>query len=149
MANIIIIDSDVEIAHLIKTALTRGGHYTHFYNTSKNETLLPKLNDYDLIISDATMAFRNGLDISLRTRKIITPIVLLTGGTSYHPHEIAYIEKFIDKISLLGTSAILTKPIRNYDLISTVDMLLDVSNLDFIKTTDRSFRNNPAQAHAH
>ncbi|MEG0339524.1 MAG: response regulator transcription factor [Oscillospiraceae bacterium] len=81
MPRIIVIDDDIAICKMIKTALTRDGHIV----TTKNSAVSVSEKDFknaDLIILDIMMPIVDGITFCRENRKIIDcPILFLTAKT--------------------------------------------------------------------
>ncbi len=78
---ILVVDDEVQIAHMLQEALSLEGYAVDIaYNGEEGESLAESV-PYDLIILDILLPVKNGFDVcrSLRSKKVETPVLLLTG----------------------------------------------------------------------
>jgi DNA-binding response OmpR family regulator len=111
MANILAIDDEQGILDLIKTALTREGHYITTVNDPTN-IKVEQYAKYDLIILDVMMPQMDGFQICKNIRDFVDcPILFLTAKT---------MEEDIVKGLTVGGDDYITKPFGVGELRSRV-----------------------------
>jgi len=119
MAKILVIDDDQDILDFITTCL-KDKHET---NTALNGELgiyACEEDEYDLIITDIFMPFRDGLDIIREAIKLY-PDIKIIAMTSHHGE--GYTD-YLKAAEAIGATAQLCKPFTADDLISAVDTTL-------------------------
>lgn len=119
MANILVLDDDVQILDLISNALTKSGHFVKKLNNPK-DIFKQDLKFYHLIILDIMMPEIDGFEICSSIRKLVdSPILFLTAKTE---------EKDIIKGLGIGADDYLTKPFGITELRARVEAHLRREN---------------------
>jgi len=115
MANIMIVDDEVEILELIEAYLTGDGHTVYKYENPL-EALVSPLEHIDLAVLDVMMPDMDGLTLCRKIReKHIFPIIMLTAK-----------DRDTDKISglLLGADDYMIKPFNPLELLARINAQL-------------------------
>lgn len=115
--NILIIEDNVDIAHLVKINL-RGKHMQVDHAADGEKGLkLALTGRYQLVILDLMLSGVDGMDICriMRSKKIFTPVLMLTAKTSE-----------LDRVLGLevGADDYLTKPFSVPELVARVNAIL-------------------------
>lgn len=108
---ILFVDDEESIVELAKRAITRRGYkVAGFTNSSEAiESFKEALDDYDLIITDATMPEQTGIDLIKRARLVSpsTPIILCSGNVD---------DALREKALTLGVEEVIVKPYTSREL---------------------------------
>ena len=119
MANILVIDDEPHIVHVVALKLRNAGHTVVTAGDGAEGLELATAGDYDLIITDIQMPYLTGIELSHklaehRTTKNVPIIVLTARGYK------------LDNESLDGTSikAILSKPFSPREVLGHVEEIL-------------------------
>ncbi|WP_456395307.1 response regulator transcription factor [Desulfurobacterium sp.] len=116
---IAVVEDDMEIANILKLALSREGYKVRVFNTSEKllNDIIEYRQNYDLIILDVMLPGMEGRDACklLRERNIHTPVLILTALSSED-----------DKVKGLDSGAddYLTKPFSIKELLARARALL-------------------------
>jgi DNA-binding response OmpR family regulator len=114
---ILVIEDEKKVASFIKKGLEEEYYIVDTAHNGKDGFELGLSGDYDLIILDLMLPFKDGISITrdLRAHNIITPILLLTAK-----------DKIQDKVEGLdaGADDYLTKPFAFEELIARARALL-------------------------
>ncbi|WP_457569846.1 response regulator transcription factor [Desulfurobacterium sp.] len=116
---IAVVEDDMEIANILKLALSREGYKVRVFDTSEKllNNIIEYQQDYDLIILDVMLPGMEGRDACklLRDRKIDVPVLILTALSGED-----------DKVKGLDSGAddYLTKPFSIKELLARVRALL-------------------------
>jgi two-component system copper resistance phosphate regulon response regulator CusR len=114
---ILIVDDEKEIILFLKSNLNASGFVVDKASSGKKGLSLAENNSYDIIILDLNLPDLDGFEICkiLRTKKIMTPILVLSGNNNTE-----------NKIKLLnsGVDDYMTKPFALEELIARVNALL-------------------------
>ncbi|WP_456426564.1 response regulator transcription factor [Desulfurobacterium sp.] len=116
---IAVVEDDIEIANILKLALSREGYKVRVFDTSEKllNNIIEYRQAYDLIILDVMLPGMEGRDACrlLRDRKIDVPVLLLTALSGED-----------DKVKGLDSGAddYLTKPFSIKELLARVRALL-------------------------
>ncbi|MDD3342990.1 MAG: response regulator transcription factor [Sulfurospirillaceae bacterium] len=124
---ILIIEDDLKIASFIKKGLNEEGFIVDTAQDGEEGLYLCEQYKYDLILLDWMLPKLNGRQVcnSLREKKIVTPILMLTAKNSVE-----------DRIAGLecGADDYLGKPFVFLELVARVKSLLRRSSYQFIET---------------
>lgn len=117
MINIGLVEDDLKIGSLLKTALMENGYQTKLFNSSSDAFPFLTNQDYDLWILDIMMPGINGLSLcsNIRSANSKIPILMLTAlGT------------VDDKVTGLqaGADDYLVKPFHLKELLARIEALL-------------------------
>ena len=121
--NVLIIEDDPMIAKSLSLALTDEGHHSNICGTAEEGYFAARdhFNDgisaYDAIILDINLADGDGIKLSktLRSNKISTPVLVVSGRTST-----------TDKVVALrsGADGYLTKPFDRQELVANLTAIV-------------------------
>ncbi len=118
---VLLIEDDSTMAKSIEMMLDGEGFYVYSTDLGEEGLHLGKLYDYDIIILDLNLPDMHGYDVlkKLRTSKIETPILILSGMTESD-----------DKVRGLGFGAddYLTKPFDKEELIARLRAIVRRAN---------------------
>ncbi|MBM6860607.1 response regulator transcription factor [Clostridium saudiense] len=122
MEHVLLVDDDILIQKALKTALARDQINTTAVTSGNEALLLLKKHSYDTIIVDLIMPDIDGFELirQIRSNKIFTPIIILSGREEEH-----------NKILGLGLGAddYLTKPFSINLLVSKIKAFYRRSNI--------------------
>lgn len=115
MADILIVDDDVELCLLLKQCLENDGYKVHILHNGK--VVLGLIKNMDLVILDVMLPGENGFDVLKKIRNTSNIPVLMLSAKSGE----------MDKVIGLRTGAddYLTKPFGLSELIARVDNLVE------------------------
>ncbi len=122
MANILVIDDEVEIRTIIKMLLTVDGHAVDTAKDGKEGLKLAGKSSYHLVITDIIMPELDGLEVlqSLRKAFMGMAIIVITGGSPK-----VDVKTLHNAATIMGADRVLLKAL-NYDLLrSTVNELVE------------------------
>lgn len=124
LANIVVIDDDIDVAKVIENMLSSAGHTVILAEGDILKAL--QSDDVDLVISDLFMPDINGLEVILSVREHIPtlPIILITGGGRQFPMRGDGISDLIESAKMFGATEFLFKPFRKHELLGVVDRLI-------------------------
>lgn len=124
MAKILVVDDNADLGYLLQTFISAVGHDVTLCGDSR--TALDTLHDtaFDLVITDMFMPDRDGLEILRESKRVSpsTPVLAMSGGSTLFPS--------FDPLRCahqLGAVAILPKPFRRSDLISSIEAALNTA----------------------
>jgi DNA-binding response OmpR family regulator len=114
---ILIVDDDEPLVKILSLRLSRLNHSVDGVTTAAAGFELGLNGRYDLIILDVLMPKRSGLEIcsDLRSRGVITPILMLTGKTD---------KKSVVECLEAGADDYLTKPFSQEELVARINALV-------------------------
>ena len=114
---ILIVEDEKKIAGLIKRGLKEEGYASDIASDGVEGEFLATTNQYDVIILDVMLPKMDGIALckSLRSRKIATPIIMVTA-----------LEAVSDKVKGLDSGAddYLTKPFAFEELLARIRVLM-------------------------
>jgi len=130
MANILVVDDEVEVGAVIRRVLERAGHTVSVANNATAGLDAVVRQSPDVVITDVIMPKVNGVELIkvLRERYPGIRVIAISGGGSFGP--VAYKPDAISTHAYLaaareaGAEVILTKPFDLTDLIAAVRRLL-------------------------
>jgi DNA-binding response OmpR family regulator len=113
---ILIVEDDPNIADVIRRGLVAQHYSVDVAGDGRRGEELALVNDYDLIILDILLPFKDGRDVcqSLRTKEIATPILMLTA--------LGEVEDKIHGLDI-GADDYMTKPFHFGELLARVRSL--------------------------
>ena len=116
---IIVLDDDTTILEVTKDALENEGYDVTIISNSLNLTEYLTKTEYDLLITDIYMPFKEGIEIIQEVPKISpgTKIIAMSGGMGYG--DILTIAKG------LGSDRVLYKPFKVEELIETTESVFN------------------------
>lgn len=118
MANIIIIDDDIDICQLLDRFFKRNGHETNFFTTGKKALEYLKTHPADLAFCDYRLPDTDGKEVLKQIKELnpTTQVIIITG---YSDVKIA-----VDVIKH-GAFDYVTKPLLPEEILMTVEKALD------------------------
>ena len=120
MANILLVDDDIEILNVLTKSLEREQHTV--VCADNGNTAMKKLQDFqpDLIITDLIMPEKEGLELIQEIRRLKTNIkmIAMSGGNRIDA------ENFLHMAKLLGADITLEKPFSRASLMEAVECLI-------------------------
>jgi len=123
---ILIIEDDKKIVNFLKKGLQEEGYIVDFSLDGEDGLYLASTSDYNLILLDIMLPFKNGVEICkiLRKSNINTPIIMLTAKDSIE-----------DKIKGLdiGANDYLAKPFSFSELLARIRVQLRSKNTQELK----------------
>jgi two-component system cell cycle response regulator CpdR len=127
MADILLIDDEIDILESMTKVLSREGHNIHSVAAAAEGLTYMTEKNLDLVITDLIMAGVNGVDVIKHIREAYpeTKVIAISGGgnfgsAAYQPNAItttAYLEAAADA----GADAVLTKPFERSKLVEIVE----------------------------
>ncbi len=120
MANILVVDDEIDIRLMLKRMLQRDKHNVSLADDGK--TALKMLNEEqpDILITDLIMPDKEGIETIVEVRKKypVIKIIAISGGGRMGPTNYLRLAKSI------GADYTFTKPFRQDDLLNAVNDLL-------------------------
>jgi two-component system, cell cycle response regulator CtrA len=114
---VLLIEDDALVAKAVKLTLADDGVVVHATSMGEEGVSLAKLYDYDAILLDLNLPDLCGQEVlkQLRTAKVTTPVMVLSGQIDTHT-----------KVRALdaGADDYITKPFHNYELTARVRALV-------------------------
>jgi two-component system response regulator RegX3 len=135
MPSVLVIDDEAAIRDSIQQVLEKRGYTVSTADNGADGVDSFLRDGADLIIADIMMPRSDGIAVIRRIRSTHaeTPIIAITGGGNFQPAgynpESALVEGFLILASQCGADAVLTKPFRREQLISTVRSLIPGGSL--------------------
>ncbi|MAI61500.1 MAG: hypothetical protein CBB87_03320 [Micavibrio sp. TMED27] len=121
MAKILIADDNVDFAELLSNILTSNGYET-FVTFDGRQAIdhLGEVNDYDLIITDVIMPYKDGFDLIeyARENKMKAKIIAISGGGF-----LVDANKAVQAIDELADAS-LKKPVKMAEILECVETVL-------------------------
>ncbi|HEX3666902.1 MAG TPA: response regulator [Rhizomicrobium sp.] len=118
MANILIIDDDIDFAEALCAQLKSAGHVAESITDSEKavSACLAEKRPRDVIVVDLYMPRQDGIQVisALRQSGITTPIIAISGGGSIR------FTKMLEVAKVLGANASLAKPFSLSELLELV-----------------------------
>ena len=117
MASILVIDDEADVCDILQTLLEGAGHTVRTTTTATNlPALIPP--QPDVVLLDVLMPGVNGLECLPEIRALAPSahILVITGVNDYRLADLFYEG---------GAQGFLTKPIRNDDLLRTLNRVLE------------------------
>jgi CheY-like chemotaxis protein len=130
MANILVVDDEVEVSAAIRRVLERAGYTVSVANNATEGLAAVARQAPDIVITDIIMPKVHGVELikTLRERHPRIRVIAISGGGSFGP--LGYKPEAISTHAYLaaareaGAEEILTKPFDLTDLIGAVRRLL-------------------------
>ena len=121
MAEILVIEDDVEVRNLLGALLRRAGHEVVEAENGQQGIHQFRTHPADLIITDLFMPVKEGLEtiVDLRREFPDLKIIAISGG---HREGTG---NYLKAAQLCGASRIFNKPFNNSDLLAAIDELLN------------------------
>ncbi|GAA1694858.1 hypothetical protein GCM10009808_09930 [Microbacterium sediminicola] len=119
MAEILVVEDDSDVAHLLNVRLTRGGHDVSLAADGAAGLTAARAGHPDLVILDWMMPLKNGLEVCTELRASedfsATKIMMLTARTT---------QEDIDRAMAAGADDFVTKPFSPRALVERVEKLI-------------------------
>jgi len=119
MKNILLLEDDPAITHLLKFKLTREGYSVSNFSNGENAANYLIENKTDLVISDIMMPIINGIALlkEIKADKRIShiPVILLSAISQ---------DELVEEGLKAGAAGYLTKPFSVEELLKTVKRLI-------------------------
>lgn len=112
--NILIVEDEYLIADILSTMLKRNGKYTVFHAETIENALQALENDPEICLVDIRLNKENGIDFAHVLNKKEIPFIFITANNEMET---------IKKAALTKPQAYLTKPIKEKDLIATLEII--------------------------
>ena len=130
MANILVVDDEVEVGEVVRRVLERAGYTVTVTNNATAALDAAAREPPDVVITDVIMPKVHGVQLimTLRERYPSIRVIAISGGGSFGP--LAYKPDAISTHAYLaaareaGAEVILTKPFDLTDLLAAVRRLL-------------------------
>jgi CheY-like chemotaxis protein len=130
MANILVVDDEVEVSAAVRRVLERAGYAVTVANNATEGLAAVARQAPDIVITDIIMPKVHGVELikTLRERHPRIRVIAISGGGSFGP--LGYKPEAISTHAYLaaareaGAEEILTKPFDLTDLIAAVRRLL-------------------------
>jgi len=130
MANILVVDDEVDIGEVVRRVLERTGHTVSVTHNAGAALDAVAREPPDVVITDVIMPKMHGVELirTLRERYPRIRVIAISGGGSFGP--VAYKPEAIKTHAYLaaareaGAEEILTKPFDLTDLLAAVRRLL-------------------------
>lgn len=122
MAQLLIVDDDMEILLIMKSALVEAGFQVQSAENGKEALHMIKQGRYDLLITDILMPDIDGLaviDKAIAANPNISILAISGGGGAKEGGDL------LDAALVSGADAVLQKPFRADELVRTVNALLN------------------------
>jgi DNA-binding response OmpR family regulator len=130
MPSVLVIDDEPEIRDSIQQVLGRRGFDVVTVDNGADGIESFNQRRADVVIVDIIMPRCDGIQVIRRIRSTHAGarIVAITGGGNFHPEgyvpESAMVDGLLILASQCGADAVLTKPFRRHQLVSTVQSLV-------------------------
>src|SRR5262245_35524968 len=118
MAQILVVDDDVDLCRLLATLLREPGHAVRAVHTGEEALrALQRPPDYDLVLLDLRLGDSDGIDVlrKLRALDASVPVIVMSG--------FATVERAVDAMKL-GATDVLAKAFDQKALLKTIDRVL-------------------------
>lgn len=122
MAQLLIVDDDMTILLVMKSALAEAGFHVQSAENGKEALQMIHQNRYDLLITDILMPDIDGLaviDKAIAANPAITILAISGGGQFKDGGDL------LDAALVSGADAVLQKPFRSDELVRTVNALVN------------------------
>ncbi|MDD4274470.1 MAG: sigma-54 dependent transcriptional regulator [Desulfobacter postgatei] len=122
MTQILIVDDEEKLRHLLSMMLERKGIKTHKAIHGANALEMLENNSYDLIISDIKMPVMDGRQLisKMREKNILTPVIFITA--------FATVESAVEMMQQ-GACDYITKPFDSVKIYLAVEKAINLSRL--------------------
>lgn len=115
MINVLIVEDELAISHLIKLSLTKEGYVCTCANDGKEAVELLDHYHYDLILLDVMLPYIDGFELIEYIKPLEIPVIFITAKNSVN-----------DKVKglRLGAEDYIVKPFEIIELLARVDVVL-------------------------
>ena len=120
MTRILVVDDDDLVRETLVHILIRGGYEAVSAQDGRDALARCHENPPDLILTDIIMPDQDGIEmiIEMRQKNATVPIIAISGGGQ------AKAMQFLDAARMLGADKILSKPVKQAELLAVVSELL-------------------------
>ena len=119
MNKILVVEDDPIMLKAIGNILTKSGYEITIAKNGKEAFEKLASIEFDLVLTDLMMPFNNGLEIVEKSRKLNTPVIVVSSVGS---------EDIITECFKLGISDFLKKPIMAAELLARIRKVLKDDN---------------------
>lgn len=122
MAQLLIVDDDIEILLILKSALAEAGFQVQSAENGKEALQMIQQGSYELLITDILMPDIDGLaviDKAIAANPNISILAISGGGEFKDGGDL------LDAALVSGADAVLQKPFRSDELVRTVNALVN------------------------
>ena len=130
MANILVVDDEVEVGTAIRRVLERAGHIVSVAHNATAGLNVVAQQAPDVVITDIIMPKVHGIAIieAIRAKNPAARIIAISGGgnfgpLSYEPGAITT-QAYLAAAVKAGADEVLTKPFDKADLLAAINRLL-------------------------
>jgi DNA-binding response OmpR family regulator len=119
---ILIIDDDVDFAHLLRDMLLAENYEVDVAYDGVKGILFQNKNPYNLIVTDIVMPDMDGIEVILQVKKSAhdTKLIAISGGGYFQSQDYLFMAK------QLGASMVFSKPFCAADFKKAISQLLNV-----------------------
>ena len=120
LKRILVIDDDDLVRDTLARILVRGGYEAVSAKSGREGIARFRENPPDLIVTDVIMPDQDGIEtiVELRQMDPAPPIIAISGGGR------AKAMQFLDAAEKLGANKVLSKPVKQADLLAVIAELL-------------------------
>ncbi len=120
MAQILVVDDDVQVLTIIQRSLEKQGYDVETAADGIEAMKCIHRKPVDLIITDLLMPKKEGIETIIEIRRDFPKIkiIAMSGGSRLVP------EHFLNVASKIGANRVFTKPFDRKDLLQAVEVLL-------------------------
>ena len=120
LKRILVIDDDDLVRDTLARILVRGGYEAVSAKSGREGIARFRENPPDLIVTDVIMPDQDGIEtiVELRQMDPALPIIAISGGGR------AKAMQFLDAAEKLGANKVLSKPVKQADLLAVIAELL-------------------------
>lgn len=124
MANILVVDDEVDVLEALARALRLSGHRVSKAQDAETALKLCEDHSFDVVVLDYIMPSISGIELLNKIRDFQPTIrsVIVSGKIDTQLSEDAVVEELRDRIE---ADAYLHKPLNNQKLLDTVNVLLN------------------------
>lgn len=132
MAKVLLVEDDPSVAKIISLMLGNDGHLVFWAANGKLAFHEIAHGAYDLVISDLFMPEKDGIEVvmELRRTRPSTPVIMMTGGSSFFPTGSEHLKNLTDSAELFGDIHLMHKPFRKAELLALVQRALQKAGHD-------------------
>ncbi|MBF0382831.1 MAG: response regulator [Magnetococcales bacterium] len=121
MADILVIDDDVQFLQYLNEVLSDEGHKVETASNGSKGLKMLEEKPFDVLITDIFMPEKDGIELlrDLRKTNLEIKIIAISGGGQNYSPDMA-----LGVAEMLGTAKTLNKPFTKKDLLPILDELL-------------------------
>jgi DNA-binding NtrC family response regulator len=120
MANILVVEDDIQVSKLFEGILTRTGHSVVLMTNGTDAIAVFSQQPFDLVITDIFMPEKDGLEVikAIKQQQPKMKVVAISGGGKMRA------PVYLNMAKKLGADRTLNKPFEMKELVATVEELL-------------------------